>query len=1204
MGNSLKDKYISTDLLTGIGDKEAFTDRLSQLLASSEEDKLFSMIIIDIDHFKSINDGFGHRRGDQILSEFGARVISLCRENDFIYRYGGDEFIGLFPNADRRKAVAFAQRLLDKTRLTEFVGDPPLSITLSIGVAEFPQDGSLAKDIFDTADKRLYIAKRNGRDRIVSEESKDTFEMENYTGRLLGRERELNSFVSFTEEAAEKGRGFFLINGSEGSGKGFFLEAVSAHLELSNYKILTISALNEQLSSSSLEQALSSYGKSDSVIDSLYKFTGSSMSLAVILKDAHLIDTFSIENILNFYTIYPGWMIVVASTSRNLFSKIAEFGGVSFSVNLGSVSLEDCRAWFRANVMWNPPDELLEWFHKETGGLPGLFVQGLKQLRRRGYLTTKNGQFVVHEKCLDFLLGERLALGVTQEISNLPINLTPFQGRVEELSLLSEYIDSKVKLINITGERGSGRRRLAIKSAEQNEISFSSGVCYLDCSQETEPVSSVIASIFTLPAGNQSDSILESFLSTENVLFVLTNIDSHSEIKPFLQRFLQSCPQIKFIVTSSSSLKIANEVILPLSGLSTSKQVANMPSAAAKIFIQTAEIHAGERFVSEDDLQVIEQICLQVRGNPLALELAASWMRVMSVASIYRRIAANPSFLHGNDEVVLSENLTGIYRQSLKQLPISEKNAALRLTVFAGHFSLEEAEQIADVSPEMMISLLNSSLLVRDDMGIYLPGNTLDYLNQSGKDASESKGIQVAEEMHCRHFAAKVATIGSSISMGSDVNRGLSDIKASFRDISRSWKVAVEKGKPAIIEQILSPIFIYCLLSRSFQTGLNLLSDALSNSSKKLPIKLQAEMLAYQSYFAFKVGEFELYQELVGNSLQMVEEISGFESPLVYRIAGELSLFSGKLVIAGNYLSKALRLYPKEDISVEKLKVELLLLNCNFLAGDYQKVRTKLYSLSEKCQKISYRTGEFETKLFYGRLAALEGDFRRAKEIFLRYLSFVKVSGFYELSALVLQEIGKVEVGLGSEAEALDHLLSAVDYYNKVGSPSVLGLKTICLAEAQGLMKAAPETIENQFKEALSIGENSGNASIVIRSLINLALNRITLGSQKSSGDLLKKAIVLSKKLGNKPALIKALFALALADKLSGEFVRATLVTLSLLQNSAADFESEMLCVALIGELRLLLGPEHMELMKADTETINLDDLIELYQIDTSHFKE
>ncbi len=705
MTNFLESKYISIDVLTGIGDKEAFTHRLSMLLASPEKSKLFSMIIIDIDHFKSVNDGFGHRRGDQILSEFGARVISICRENDFIYRYGGDEFIGLFPNSDKRKAVVFAQRLLDKTRSTEFLGDPPLSITLSIGVAEFPQDGSLGKDIFDTADKRLYIAKRNGRDRIVAEESKDAFEMENNRGRLLGREKELKAFVSFTEEAADKGRGFFLVNGSEGSGKGFFLDAVSAHLLLSNYKILTISGVSEHLSPhSSLATVLSCDFRTDSVIDSLYQYTGASMSLAVILKDAHLIDSSSIEDIISFYGIYPGWMIVVASTDRNLFLRTTEFGGVSASVNLRAISLEDCRAWFRANVMWNPPGELLEWFHKETGGLPGLFVQGLKQLRRRGYLTVKNGQFIVHENCLDFSLGERLALGVVLEINNLPLNLTPFQGRAEELVFIRESLDSDARLINIKGKKGTGRFRLAIKAAGQNEFSFSSGICYLDCSKETGLLVDAMASILSLPTGNQAQTVLESFLSTENILFVLTNIDSHSESKLFIEGLLQSCPEIRFIVTSTTSLGITDEVVLPLTGVSTFKKAANTPSVAARIFIQTAERIAGQRFTSDKDLKVIEQICSQVNGNPLAIELAASWMRIMSINSIHRRIVANPSFLNGAEKEVALDNLSGIYKQSFTQLSSAVKNAALRLTVFAGHFSLEEAEQIADVAPEMIIS--------------------------------------------------------------------------------------------------------------------------------------------------------------------------------------------------------------------------------------------------------------------------------------------------------------------------------------------------------------------------------------------------------------------------------------------------------------------------------------------------------------------
>ena len=153
-------------------------------------------------------------------------------------------------------------------------------------------------------------------------------------------------------------------------------------------------------------------------------------------------------------------------------------------------------------------------------------------------------------------------------------------------------------------------------------------------------------------------------------------------------------------------------------------------------------------------------------------------------------------------------------------------------------------------------------------------------------------------------------------------------------------------------------------------------------------------------------------------------------------------------------------------------------------------------------------------------------------------------------------------------------------------------------------MKASPADIEKQFSEALSYGENSGNVFVTVISLIQIALERISFGSSEGAVTILKKAVILSKNSGNKPALIKALYGLALIDSFTGEPVRATITTLSLIQNSSADFQSETLCVALIGKLRKLLGDQRMDILKTDTDTIILEDLIDLYKIDSAQFKE
>ncbi len=123
----------------------------------------FSLVIIDIDHFKDINDTYGHLKGDEIIKEFARFLRSTLRRTDTVIRYGGDEFICMMPRTLRTDAEWVYRRILKGVRERDFSG---IQITLSVGIASFPGDGRDYESLFSAADQALYDAKRGGRDRI------------------------------------------------------------------------------------------------------------------------------------------------------------------------------------------------------------------------------------------------------------------------------------------------------------------------------------------------------------------------------------------------------------------------------------------------------------------------------------------------------------------------------------------------------------------------------------------------------------------------------------------------------------------------------------------------------------------------------------------------------------------------------------------------------------------------------------------------------------------------------------------------------------------------------------------------------------------------------------------------------------------------------------------------------------------------------
>ena len=159
-----KQSLIYTDDLTGVNNRR-YLNKLdgTTLKALRKQNIPYTIAIADIDHFKSINDNYGHLKGDQVIREFARFIQDNLRKGDVLIRYGGDEFIAILLETGKRDARIVWSRTMDKLRHTKIGG---LAITISLGISSYPQDGNSLKSLIEKADKSLYIAKKSGRDRI------------------------------------------------------------------------------------------------------------------------------------------------------------------------------------------------------------------------------------------------------------------------------------------------------------------------------------------------------------------------------------------------------------------------------------------------------------------------------------------------------------------------------------------------------------------------------------------------------------------------------------------------------------------------------------------------------------------------------------------------------------------------------------------------------------------------------------------------------------------------------------------------------------------------------------------------------------------------------------------------------------------------------------------------------------------------------
>ncbi len=162
-------ELVITDDLTGLYNARHFQELLEYEIARSlRYNTSVSMLFFDLDHFKSVNDNYGHLVGSRMISEVGHLIRQNIRTSDRGARYGGDEYVVILPNTPKEGGIAVAGKLLEMLNRHSFTTDSgePVNISASFGVATFPEDGSDRISLIRAADSAMYDAKDQGRNRV------------------------------------------------------------------------------------------------------------------------------------------------------------------------------------------------------------------------------------------------------------------------------------------------------------------------------------------------------------------------------------------------------------------------------------------------------------------------------------------------------------------------------------------------------------------------------------------------------------------------------------------------------------------------------------------------------------------------------------------------------------------------------------------------------------------------------------------------------------------------------------------------------------------------------------------------------------------------------------------------------------------------------------------------------------------------------
>jgi predicted ATPase/DNA-binding CsgD family transcriptional regulator len=443
--------------------------------------------------------------------------------------------------------------------------------------------------------------------------------------------------------------------------------------------------------------------------------------------------------------------------------------------------------------------------------------------------------------------------------TSLPLQGTSFVGREAELDEIVTLLRGpSCRLLTLTGPGGSGKTRLALEAAVRLQGDFADGATFV----ALQPVSSPAFLVPTLAeaAGlmlhgpRDAQAQLADFLAGRQMLLALDNFEHLLDGAPLVSALLAAAPGLKVLVTSREVLNLQEEWSRPVPGLAFPAGDANSAAAladysAVRLFAERAR-QARSTFDLDEEAGCVASICRLVEGLPLALELAASWLRSLSCAEVTSELERNLDFLETSLRNVPERHrsMRAVFEQSWELLSPAEQDVFARLSVFHGGCTRPAATAVAGATLGTLQALVDKSLLQVTPAGRY---QIHELLRQYAAEqlAADTAALAATRQRHATYFAGFLAQHESRLK-GAGQHEALQAIDAELDNVRAAWRKAAGQQDRALVEQALGSLFLYYQMRSRPQEGLDafhLAGGQVGAAGTLLPAKLRLLETWFQS---------------------------------------------------------------------------------------------------------------------------------------------------------------------------------------------------------------------------------------------------------------------------------------------------------------------------------------------------------------------